>query len=164
MELGLNTGAATISFQVAQEFLNLSQRKLTPPMTLGEARIFLQEVLTPLCRVFPSMTLLGSAMEIKDRYKFHFYNSLIVAAALEAGCERLYSEDLQHGQQIARLRIGDSLRYLRPRSEITAPSGLAFCPPAAAQKGLHIPDMRPFTPCGRTNFRRRMTQLFQSEA
>ncbi len=105
LEFGLNTGAATISFQVAQEFLNLSQRKLTPPMTLGEARIFLQEVLTPLCRVFPSMTLLGSAMEIKDRYKFHFYDSLIVAAALEAGCERLYSEDMQHGQQIAQLRI-----------------------------------------------------------
>jgi predicted nucleic acid-binding protein len=105
LELGLNTGAATISFQVAQEFLNLSQRKLTPPMTLGEARIFIQEVLTPLCRVFPSTTLLGSAMEIKDRYKFHFYDSLIVAAALEAGCERPYSEDLQHGQQIAQLRI-----------------------------------------------------------
>ena len=33
--------------------------------------------------------------------------SLIVTAALEAGCETLYSEDLQHGQQIAQLRIGD---------------------------------------------------------
>ncbi len=105
MELGLNTGAGTISFQVAQEFLNLSQRKLTPPMTLGEAQVFLHEVLAPLCRVFPSMTLLSSALEIRDRYKFHFYDSLIVAAALEAGCERLYSEDLQHGQQTAQLRI-----------------------------------------------------------
>ncbi len=30
---------------------------------------------------------------------------IIVAATLEAGCERLYSEDMQHGQQIAQLRI-----------------------------------------------------------
>ena len=34
-----------------------------------------------------------------------FYDSLIVAAALEAGCTRLLSEDLQHGQQIEGLTI-----------------------------------------------------------
>jgi predicted nucleic acid-binding protein len=105
VERGLNAGTGIISFQVAQEFLSLSQRKFTPPLAIGEAQVFLREVLTPLCHVFPSMALLGSALEIKDRYKFHFYDSLIVAAALEAGCERLYSEDLQHGQQIAQLRI-----------------------------------------------------------
>ena len=94
-----------ISFQVAQEFLNLCQRKFTPPMTYNEAQIFLEEILLPLCRVFPSITLLGSALQVKDRYKFHFYDALIVAAALEAGCERLYSEDLQHGQAIGSLRV-----------------------------------------------------------
>jgi predicted nucleic acid-binding protein len=30
---------------------------------------------------------------------------LIIAAVLEAGCTRLYSEDLQHGQRIERLTI-----------------------------------------------------------
>ena len=36
---------------------------------------------------------------------FVLYDALIVAAALEAGCTRLYSEDLQHGQQIEGLTI-----------------------------------------------------------
>ncbi len=45
------------------------------------------------------------ALEIKDRHQYHFYDALIIAAALEAGCERLYSEDLSHGQMIGALRI-----------------------------------------------------------
>lgn len=40
------------------------------------------------------------ACQIADRYGFSFYDSLIVAAALEVGCSTLYSEDLQHGQVI----------------------------------------------------------------
>jgi predicted nucleic acid-binding protein len=40
------------------------------------------------------------ACQIADRYGFSFYDSLIVAAALESACEILYSEDLQHGQTI----------------------------------------------------------------
>ena len=53
------------------------------------------------------MGFYANALDIRARYKYHFYDSLIVTAALEAGCETLYSEDLQHGQQIAQLRIGD---------------------------------------------------------
>ena len=41
-------------------------------------------------------------------------------------------------------RAWESSPALRPRSEITAPSGLSFCPPATSQKALHISDMRPF--------------------
>jgi len=107
VERGLNTGMGIISFQVAQEFLNVSQRKFTPPMTAGEAQIFLREVLTPLCLVIPSIALLANALEVKDRYKYSFYDSLIIAAALEADCDLLYSEDLHHGQHIGRLRIAN---------------------------------------------------------
>ncbi len=105
VERGLNTGLGLVSFQVAQEFLNLCQRKFAPPMTAGEAQIFLQEVLTPFCKVFPSIDLLKSGLELRQRYKYSFYDSLIIAAALEAGCELLYSEDWRHGQHIGRLRI-----------------------------------------------------------
>ncbi len=38
------------------------------------------------------------ALDIAQRYGFSYYDSLIVAAAREADCARLYSEDLQHGQ------------------------------------------------------------------
>ncbi len=41
------------------------------------------------------------AIEIADRYRFSFYDSLILASALEAGCSFLYSEDMQNGQTIA---------------------------------------------------------------
>ena len=44
------------------------------------------------------------------RFGFSFYDSLIVAAALEAGCTRLYSEDLQHGQRIQNLTIENPFR------------------------------------------------------
>lgn len=42
---------------------------------------------------------------IRSRYHYGFYDSLIVAAALEAGCARLSTEDLQHGQKIEGLLI-----------------------------------------------------------
>ena len=41
------------------------------------------------------------ALDIAKRYGFSYYDSLIVAAAQEAGCTRLYSEDLQHGQRLS---------------------------------------------------------------
>lgn len=39
-----------------------------------------------------------------------FYDALIVAAALEGGCKRLLTEDLQHGQRIGTLRIENPFR------------------------------------------------------
>jgi predicted nucleic acid-binding protein len=42
---------------------------------------------------------------VKERYRFSFYDSLIIAAALEAGCNTLYSEDLQHNQKVEWLTI-----------------------------------------------------------
>ncbi|MDP3217965.1 MAG: hypothetical protein Q8S73_27920, partial [Deltaproteobacteria bacterium] len=49
---------------------------------------------------------LAAAFEIRERYRFSWWDSLIVASALETECEQLYTEDLQHGQIIEdRLRI-----------------------------------------------------------
>jgi predicted nucleic acid-binding protein len=46
------------------------------------------------------------AFRIAERYGFSFYDSLIISAALESGCNTLYSEDMQHGQLIEnRLKI-----------------------------------------------------------
>lgn len=105
LDRALTLHEGCISFQVAQEFLHLCQRKFETPMTVAEAAFYLENTLKPVCEVLPSFDLLRSALEVKGRYGFHFYDALIVAAALEAGCERLYSEDLQHGQAIGALRI-----------------------------------------------------------
>lgn len=47
-------------------------------------------------------------MEVCERYKFSFYDSLIIASALIVGSTVLYTEDLQHGQIIERqLRVAN---------------------------------------------------------
>jgi hypothetical protein len=41
-----------------------------------------------------------SARSIASKYRFSFYDSLIIVSAIEAGCTILYSEDMQHNQLI----------------------------------------------------------------
>ncbi len=103
----IERGAAVISFQVVQETLNVLTTKLKVPATPDDARRFLSHVLAPLWRVMPSEALYDRALGIRARYQYGFYDSLIVAAALEAGCTRLYSEDLHDGQEIEGLIIAN---------------------------------------------------------
>lgn len=105
VESGLHSGSASISFQVVQETLNVVTRKLASPMSVEGAKSFLEETLRPLWRVSPSLALYNRALDVQARYRFGFYDSLVVAAALEAGCTRLYTEDLQDGQRIEGLTI-----------------------------------------------------------
>ena len=101
----LNNGSGVISFQVVQETLNVLMRKLKVIARAEDAELFMQHTLVPLWRVQPSLALYTSALSIQQRLGFAFYDSLVVAAALEAGCRRLLSEDLQHGQRIGKLRV-----------------------------------------------------------
>jgi len=94
-----------ISYQVAQEFLNAVTRKFSKPLSVPDAQRYLTVVLEPLCAVFPSVELFHQALDLSGRWGYSFYDSLIVAAALQADCSVLYSEDLQHGQKIGRLKI-----------------------------------------------------------
>ena len=92
-----------ISFQVVQETLNVLNRRTETPV--DRLREFLDDILVPLWQVNPTASLYRNAISLQGRHGFSFYDSLIVAAALEAGCTRLYSEDLQHGQRIQGLTI-----------------------------------------------------------
>jgi predicted nucleic acid-binding protein len=97
----------TISVQVLNEFASVALRKLEMPVAE------LREVLEPvrnICQVEPvTEDTHDRALALVERYRFSFYDALLVAAALRAGCVRLYSEDLQHGQLIDR-----QLRILNP--------------------------------------------------
>lgn len=101
----LRDGSGGISYQVAQEVLNVLTRKLPLSMDVGDATRYLANTLEPLWRVQPSAELFRSGLAIQARYRYGFYDALIIAAALSAGCIRLYSEDLQHGQRIGGLTI-----------------------------------------------------------
>ena len=94
-----------ISFQVVQEFLNVATRKPQRYMTQPEAQAYLSQVLLPLCEVFPDAPLYSSALSIAEETGWTFYDSLIVGAALAAGCSVLLTEDLQHGRAIRGMEI-----------------------------------------------------------
>ena len=104
-----------VSYQVVQETLNVITRKLKTPVTADHARRFLHAVLLPLWSVAPSAELYRRGLEIQSRYRYGFYDALIIAAALEASCTRLLSEGLQHGQRIDTLTIENPFLGL-PRS------------------------------------------------
>ena len=106
----LSHGDACISFQVVQECLNTVLRKARVRLDSAPARSWLGSVLAPLCQVQPSTAFYLRGLDLQERWKFSFYDSLIVAAALEAGCKRLLSEDFQHGQRIEGLRIENPFR------------------------------------------------------
>lgn len=101
----LVANTACISFQVVQETLHVLTRKFARQMNAQTAKAVLEKSLLPFWQVMPSPALYTRALELQARYGFSFYDSLIVAAALEAGCSRLLTEDLQHGQKIEGLKI-----------------------------------------------------------
>jgi len=101
--LAQHTGC--ISFQVVQECLNTVLRKAEVRLAAVDAREWFETVLAPLVGVDPSKDLYRRSLDLQARYGYGFYDCLIIAAALEAGCKRLLSEDLQHGQRIEGLRI-----------------------------------------------------------
>ena len=101
----LSQRSAVISFQVVQETLNVITRKLKVPVSIADAREFLDTVMAPLWRIMPSPKIYHRALDVEERYHYGFFDALILASALEGGCTRLYSEDLQDGQKIEQLVI-----------------------------------------------------------
>jgi predicted nucleic acid-binding protein len=92
--------SGVISVQVLNEFTAVAIRKLRMP--LADIREILQ-IVRNICRI-EQLTAEDhdKAGDVMQRYKFSFYDSVIAASALRAGCGILYAEDLQHGQVIER--------------------------------------------------------------
>lgn len=94
----LFVGAPCISTQVLSESANVASKRLALPVS--EVRKLIA-TLEAMCRVeIISLTTIHTALDIRERYGFSWYDSLIIATALEAGCDTLYSEDMQNGQKI----------------------------------------------------------------
>lgn len=87
-----------VSTQVLQEFSNILHRKFKKPWAdIANATL---EVSQSNQIHINGETTLHQAYKLAERYKFSFYDSLIVAASLESNCSRLYSEDMNHHQVI----------------------------------------------------------------
>lgn len=85
-----------ISTQVLSETANVALKKLALPLPeTGK----LLAMLEATCRVeIVTPATMRRALGIAERYGFSWFDSLIVASALEAECTILYSEDMHHGQ------------------------------------------------------------------
>jgi predicted nucleic acid-binding protein len=100
----LVAAGAFISVQVLNEFVQVCRQK---GRLDWEKITAILEVIKQLCE--PALPLTrdthDEAVSIARHYKYHFYDALIIASAVQAGCTVLHSEDLQHGQKIGNLRI-----------------------------------------------------------
>ena len=103
----LETGGGIVSYQVVQEFFNVALRRFSKPMSSLDAQQYLSTTFRPLLAVHSSPALYGEALRIGARLKLPWYDSLIVASAIEGECEVLYSEDFQDGQQIGSLTLSN---------------------------------------------------------
>jgi predicted nucleic acid-binding protein len=98
-----------VSVQVLNEFASVAIGKLRMSW---EAIEDILAVVREICRVHPlTVETHERALAIARRYGFSFYDALIIASALLAGCSVVYSEDMQAGQQVDRkLKIQDPFR------------------------------------------------------
>jgi len=101
----LQSGKGIISWQVVQEFLNVSTKKFIYPLKAVDAKSYLQKVLFPLWAVFPNLTIYQNTIEIQEKTGYSFLDSMIVASALSQDCSILYSEDLHNGMKIDDLQV-----------------------------------------------------------
>jgi predicted nucleic acid-binding protein len=103
----IETRGGIVSYQVVQEFFNVALRRFSKPMSALDAEQYLSTTFRPLLSVHSSEALYGEALGIAGRFRLPWYDSLIVASAIEGKCDVLYSEDFQNGLQIASVTISN---------------------------------------------------------
>jgi predicted nucleic acid-binding protein len=101
----LASGVGMISYQVAQEFVAVARKPFRTPMSFEQIERYWLTTLRPLLLVHSSPVLFLRALDLARRDQLSWYDSLIVAAAIQGECEILYSEDLQHGRRFGDLVI-----------------------------------------------------------
>lgn len=103
VEEHLVEGEGMVSVQVLREFYNASRRLKS---AVSDERAM------EMVRYFSTFNILSEdfgmviqAIRLSQEYMLSFWDALIIEAALKGGADRLFTEDLQHGQVIEGLRI-----------------------------------------------------------
>jgi predicted nucleic acid-binding protein len=99
-----------VSYQVVQEFFNVALRRFSDPMTAAEAEQYLTTTFRPLMAVNSSAAMYAEALRLHANHSLSWYDSVIIAAAIEGGAHVLYSEDFQHGKEFGNLRVENPFR------------------------------------------------------
>ena len=93
-----------INVQVLNEFASVARRKLNK--SWKEISGALDDIRISCEPAHPLTTKIHeAALKLAARYGFNIYDALILAAAIDAGCDTLYTEDMQDGQKIGALTI-----------------------------------------------------------
>ena len=104
LEQNSKTADLVISTQVLQEFYVTVNRKFSRYVSEAETVLAMRD-LRELLTIPIDVGMIFDAIELGRRFQLSFWDALIVQAALVAGCTRLLTEDLQHGQRIGDLVI-----------------------------------------------------------
>jgi predicted nucleic acid-binding protein len=93
-----------ISVHVLNELVAVARRKLQLPW---KNVLETTELVRSLCEAPIPLTIEAheKAVAISQRFGYHIYDSLVIAAALACRCSILYTEDMQDGQIIETLRL-----------------------------------------------------------
>ena len=86
------------------EFVNVSRQKLRRERDEIEAALSAFKTLLDPPQSL-TIEIHEAALRVARDYNYHFYDSLILAAAMQAGCSIIFTEDLRHGQTIDGLAI-----------------------------------------------------------
>lgn len=102
-------GGGSISVQVLNELANVARRKMG--MSWADTRAFLDTLRGLLTVHPPTVETHDLGLDLAERYRLSTYDAMIAASALHAGCDALWSEDMQHGLVIdGRLRVVNPFR------------------------------------------------------
>ena len=91
-------GQSLFSIQVLAEFAATLLHKMSPAARVADVEAVLDS-LAPIQMISPDENMVRRAVEARARYQLHFYDGMIVAAAERGGCGRIWSEDLNAGQE-----------------------------------------------------------------
>ena len=92
------------SAQVMQEFYYAAVRKERLKITHDEALVIL-EALRPFPVLPVDRDLVLEAVDLRVRYRLSYWDAAIIVAARRLGCDVLYSEDLNHGQEYDGVKV-----------------------------------------------------------
>ena len=97
-------GECVISVQVLAEVSSTLLHKLATPWPAA-AVLDLLDLLAPIPLVVAAEEIVRRAVQAHAEYGIHFYDGMIVAAAERAGCAKIWSEDLNPGQEYFGVRV-----------------------------------------------------------
>lgn len=101
----LNEADLALSVQVLQEFYVQATRATAPARVAPDAAVAFMDTLLRFPVQETTVSLLRAALAACARWQLSYWDAAIVEAARALGCDILYSEDLQHGQDFAGVRV-----------------------------------------------------------